>query len=104
MNLDPSKLTLAITLCLASQVAMSQAESPVLEEVTVTATKRATSLQETPIAITALSEAKLEQQNVDNLSEIATFTPNLVFEHLQFPVCPRARWCSFAALDRLIFS
>ena len=52
----------------------------VLDEIIVTATKRATGLQDTPIAITAVSAAKLEKQNVDNISEIATFTPNLTFD------------------------
>ena len=56
------------------------AQTGALEEITVTATKRATGLQDTPIAITAVSAQKLEQQNVDNIAEIAAFTPNLVFD------------------------
>jgi len=51
-----------------------------LDEIIVTATKRATGLQDTPIAITAVSAAKLEKQNVDDISEIASFTPNLTFD------------------------
>lgn len=57
--------------------AFAQAE---LDTIIVTATKRATGLQDTPIAITAVSAQKLERQNVDDISEIASFTPNLTFD------------------------
>lgn len=66
----------AIIASLASP-AFAQAE---LDTIIVTATKRATGLQDTPIAITAVSAQKLERQNVDDISEIASFTPNLTFD------------------------
>jgi iron complex outermembrane receptor protein len=46
-----------------------------LEEVTVTATRRATSLQETPIAVTALSADALAAANPHDLGDIAKFAP-----------------------------
>lgn len=51
-----------------------------LEEITVTARKREENLQETPIAISAFTADGLEKRQVDNVSEVATFTPNLIFD------------------------
>lgn len=52
----------------------------VLEEVIVTAQKREESLQDTPIAITAFTANALKDKGVNDISEIANFTPNLVFD------------------------
>ncbi len=49
-----------------------------IEEVIVTARKRSESIQETPIAITALSTAQLEQRSLTNLVEIGAYIPNVV--------------------------
>jgi len=73
--LSGSLLALSISI-----TAPAFAQDAELDTVIVTATKRATGLQDTPIAITAVSAAKLEKQNVDNISEIASFTPNLTFD------------------------
>lgn len=51
-----------------------------IEEVTVTARKRAENLQETPIAITAFSSEGLENRGISDISQIGDFTPNLVFD------------------------
>jgi len=51
-----------------------------LEEIVVTAQKRAESLQDTPIAITAFTASALADKGVNDISEIANFTPNLVFD------------------------
>lgn len=50
-----------------------------LETVTVTAQKRAENLQETPIAITALSQDVLETRQLFNVNEIAQYVPNLQY-------------------------
>ncbi|MCY3794636.1 MAG: TonB-dependent receptor, partial [Gammaproteobacteria bacterium] len=55
------------------------AESATIEEVIVTARKRQESLQETPISITAFSEADLEQANMIDLRDIGKFTPGMSF-------------------------
>jgi len=52
----------------------------VIEEVVVTAQKREESLQDTPIAITAFTSDALADKGVNDISEIANFTPNLVFD------------------------
>lgn len=49
-----------------------------IEEVIVMARKRAESVQEMPIAITALSAGQLEQRNLTNLMEIGAYIPNVV--------------------------
>lgn len=52
--------------------------SQAAEEVTVTALKRETSIQKTPVAITALSQAKLRNANVHDLADLAKLVPGLV--------------------------
>lgn len=46
-------------------------------EIIVTATRRATSLQDVPINITAVGSAQLERQRIDDVRDIADFTPGL---------------------------
>ena len=49
-----------------------------IEEVIVTARKRSESVQETPIAITALSAGQLEKRSLTNLMEVGAYIPNVV--------------------------
>jgi len=51
-----------------------------LNVIVVTAQKRAEGLQDTPIAITAVSGDDLEAQGAENISNLQTVTPNLVFD------------------------
>lgn len=53
------------------------AQDLVLEEIIVTARKRVESLQETPVAVTALSSEALREQGVRNLADINTVVPNI---------------------------
>ncbi|MEP7246510.1 MAG: TonB-dependent receptor [Gammaproteobacteria bacterium] len=48
-----------------------------LEEVVVTAERRETALQDTPLSIVALSSETLERKGIEELSDVALFTPNL---------------------------
>ncbi|QJR80738.1 TonB-dependent receptor [Alteromonas pelagimontana] len=48
-----------------------------LEVISVTATKRKTKLMETPVAISAISEAQLQQNGVNNVRDIANLVPGL---------------------------
>jgi iron complex outermembrane receptor protein len=50
-----------------------------LEEITVTARRRTESLQDTPIAISAVTAAGLESRGIDNVTQIGDFTPNVKF-------------------------
>lgn len=77
---DRHKLAIAFSLTLPLTVTMpiSPARAaPVLEEVMVTARKREESLQETPISITAISGAMIEQTKMFNVADIAQRTPNM---------------------------
>lgn len=89
-----SKLKLMNAFFLASCVAMpapllaqTQPDSPAseedangIDEIIVTARKRAEDLQETPISIAAFTSKSLEARQVDNVGQVASFTPNLSFD------------------------
>lgn len=51
-----------------------------LDEIVVTAQKRTENLQDTPIAVTAFNAQALANKNVEDISGIAAFTPNLQFD------------------------
>ncbi|MBP7337915.1 TonB-dependent receptor [Niveispirillum sp.] len=55
----------------------TQAESFTLEEIVVTARRRAESLQEAPVAITALTDQMLTDRNIGNVLDIGRQAPNL---------------------------
>ncbi len=48
-----------------------------LEEIVVTATKRETNLMDTPVAISAFTEAELQRQGITNVKDIANLIPNV---------------------------
>ena len=56
------------------------AQSAALEEIVVTAQKREESLQDTPVAVSAFTADAIETKGIDDISEVASFTPNLVFD------------------------
>lgn len=53
-----------------------------LEEVVVTAQKRAENLQKVPVSIQALSAAKLEELHVDSFNDYAKFLPSVAYQSL----------------------
>jgi iron complex outermembrane receptor protein len=89
MSLQPNRLALALSLALVTTpFAGAQAQAPAADEpdkseaaqlgtITVTARKREETLQEVPVAVTAFSEAKLEDFNVEDLSDLGAQVPNL---------------------------
>ncbi|HEY5680438.1 MAG TPA: TonB-dependent receptor plug domain-containing protein, partial [Pseudomonadales bacterium] len=60
----------------ASQV-LAESESLAIEEVIVTAQKRAQSLQEVPIAVSAFDQRALEEYAFDHIMDVANHVPNL---------------------------
>src|SRR5688572_2755597 len=64
-------------LLLAAPFAMAQEESGQLEEVTITAEFREANLQETPIAITAVTGEMLEARSQTSVEQIASQAPNV---------------------------
>ena len=57
--------------------AAAAADSQVIEEVVVTALKRETTLQDTPLAISAVSGTTLLDRGIDNVSDLLRTTPGL---------------------------
>src|SRR5579859_7373432 len=56
----------------------SEAATPVgLQEVTVTATRRAESLSKVPISVTALTQEALDDRGIKDFTEVARFTPGV---------------------------
>lgn len=51
-----------------------------IREIVVTATRRDTNLQDTPIAVTALDESLIQNSNVDDIGGLSTFVPNFSAE------------------------
>ncbi|MDX1505683.1 MAG: hypothetical protein R3221_08185 [Spongiibacter sp.] len=68
---------LALPVALVSAMA-SAAETPrVLEEIIVTAQKRAQSLSDVPVSVTAVSAEKLSEAGIENLADLSEYVPNL---------------------------
>lgn len=68
---------LVLATALVSIGSAAQAEELVLEEVTVTAQKRAEPLQETPIAISAFSSDSLEKLGISDMTDLRGNVPSL---------------------------
>src|SRR5689334_13589500 len=71
---------LATNLMLATSVSLAQQApdtSDALEEITVTAQFVKQNLQETPVAITAVTAATLEARGHESIEQIANQTPNV---------------------------
>lgn len=73
-------LSLAAMAC--SSAAFS--ESFVLEEIIITAQKRAESLQDVPISVTALDGTKIKNTGIDRIEDLSAYTPN--FKMSQAPI------------------
>jgi iron complex outermembrane recepter protein len=57
-------------------LSVAQAQTLALEEVVVTAQRRETLLQETPIAVTAFSAEKIADLGIFDITDIGSFAPN----------------------------
>ena len=60
----------------AAAAAASGPASATSDEILVTATKRSTPLQKTPLAVTAVSSATLEKQHVNTIQDVTHLVPN----------------------------
>ena len=70
----------ASAIALTSQNAWSQAQpTGGVEEIVVTAQKRQENLQQTPIAITALTAQALETSGIRDITGVVQATPSLYF-------------------------
>src|SRR5688572_11216411 len=48
-----------------------------LGEIVVTAERRATNLQDTPLSVVAMTEEMVEAKGIEDLQDLSVFTPNL---------------------------
>lgn len=69
------KAPLVAAIALATATSVSQAQ--VLEEVIVTAQKRAESLQDVPISVSAMQGAKIQEAGIANMAAMSDHVPNL---------------------------
>jgi iron complex outermembrane receptor protein len=67
----------AIAIALAACCSSLAAQERTLEEVIVTATKRAESLQDVPVAVNAFSADTIQEAGINNASDLAVMTPSL---------------------------
>ncbi|MDX1734100.1 MAG: TonB-dependent receptor, partial [Halioglobus sp.] len=74
-----SAMALALPLSIGSTGALAQ--GLILEEVIVTAQKRAESLQDVPIAITAVSGEKIDDIGIIDLEEVTQYMPNVTINN-----------------------
>ena len=81
MKISRRKLSAAIAAAvMAPSLALANFQ---IEEVVVTATKRAESLQEVPIAVTAIGGEAMEKGNFSNLRSITSRAPSVSFANAQ---------------------
>ncbi|WP_088330352.1 TonB-dependent receptor [Lacimicrobium sp. SS2-24] len=77
------KLSIAVVSALAVSpmtYAQEQSEKKKIETIQVTATKRTESIQDVPVAMSALNGKQLERLGLDNFNEYVEFLPNVVFQ------------------------
>ena len=73
-----SEINRAVCFALATSAGLyALPASAQIEEITVTATKRATGLQDTPIAIQALGQEQLDELNISNFDDYMKYLPNV---------------------------
>ena len=67
----------AVSFALVAGAATAPLQAQELEEIVVTATKRAESVMDVPLAITAMSGEFLRQVNLDDVKDLIAFTPGI---------------------------
>ena len=63
-------------LTLVAGTAMGQALTAPTQEITITATKRSSSLQRTPVAVTAINAAALDDAGVQTIADVVNLVPS----------------------------
>lgn len=74
MRIKQAVITAAVAAAVSSA---AQAQQAVLEEIIVTATKRAESLQDIPVSVNALSADAIQEAGISNLNDVAAQVPSL---------------------------
>ncbi len=76
MSVQSRKTPILAALALATAAPLASAQA-MLEEIIVTAQKRAESLQDVPISVSAVSGDKIQDAGIPNMAALADFVPNL---------------------------
>jgi len=74
-----NKINRAVLATLAATVATAPARAAI-EDIVVTATKREESLQDVPVAVTALQEDGLEELRIGTFDDYVQYLPNVVYQ------------------------
>lgn len=67
---------------LGGPASAQEATSPDLQEVVVTATRRAERLQDVPISLTAVSQEQLDAQGIRSIDDLTAVTPGVSFQRM----------------------
>lgn len=73
----PNRLATAVALTAATLASTAVAQDFTLEEIIVTAQKRAQSLQDVPISVAAVSGEQISDIGITGLEELSLYTPNV---------------------------
>lgn len=73
----------AVSAVLAPAVSYAQSDNAVFEEIVVTATKRATTLQDIPIAVSVTSAETIDQAQILDINDLQSVVPTLRVSQLQ---------------------
>jgi iron complex outermembrane receptor protein len=76
-QIRPRPLAIAVAAIVASASPIAWSEVKVIEEVIVTATKRGESVQDVPLAITALSGDFTKASNINDVKDLVAFSPGV---------------------------
>ena len=63
---------------------VSQAQAQATDEIIVTARKRAESIQDVPVAVSAISPEQIEKGNIGRVQDLMKITPNVVMQDMAF--------------------
>lgn len=72
-----NRLTVAVSAAVIASAVSTHSWAQSLEEVLVTATKRSESVQDVPLAITALSGEFVSKMNLEDVKDLVAFTPGV---------------------------
>jgi outer membrane receptor protein involved in Fe transport len=83
MNFSFKKIVSAIAIATVAAPGITFAQDSILEEIVVTASKRATTLQEIPIAVTVTTADTIEKAQIQDLIDLQAVVPSLRVSQLQ---------------------
>ena len=63
---------------------VSKAQAQATDEIIVTARKRAESIQDVPVAVSAISPEQIEKGNIGRVQDLMKITPNVVMQDMAF--------------------